>query len=43
MNDTDRVGVEALPLPNTILPFQFKTNCKDTHGSTLVLASAQEE
>jgi hypothetical protein len=35
--------VEALPLPNTPFPFQFKTNHKDTHVSTLVLALAQEE
>ena len=43
MNDTDRVVVEALPLPNTPFPFQSKTNHRDTHGSTLVLALVQEE
>ena len=43
MSDIDRVIVEALPLPNTPFPFQSKTNHRDTHGSTLVLALAQEE
>ena len=43
VNDTDRVVVEALPLPNTPFSFQSKTNNRDTHGSTLVLALAQEE
>jgi hypothetical protein len=32
-----------LPLPNTLFPFQSKTNHRDTHGSILVLALAQEE
>jgi hypothetical protein len=41
VNDTDRVVVEVLPLPNTSFPFQSKTNHGDTHGSTLVLALAQ--
>jgi hypothetical protein len=26
MNDTDKVVVEALPLPNTSFPFKSKTN-----------------
>jgi hypothetical protein len=43
MNDTDRVGVEALLLPNTPFSFQSKTNHRDTTGSILVLALAQEE
>jgi hypothetical protein len=43
INDTDIVVVEALPLPNTPFPFQSKTNHRDTHGSTLILALAQEE
>jgi hypothetical protein len=43
MNDTDRVGVEASPLPNTPFPFQFKTNNRNTLESTLVLVLAQEE
>jgi hypothetical protein len=43
INDTDRVGVEAFPLPNTPFVFQFKTNHRNTHGSTLVLALTQEE
>jgi hypothetical protein len=34
--------VEALPLPNTPFPFQSKTSHRDNHGSTLVLALAQE-
>jgi hypothetical protein len=43
VNDTERVVVEVLPLSNTSFPFQSKTNHGDTHGSTLVLALAQEE
>jgi hypothetical protein len=43
INDTDRVVVEALPLPNTPFPFQSKTKDSNTLGSTLVLALAQEE
>jgi hypothetical protein len=43
INDTVRVGVEALPLPNTTFSFQFKTNHGHTLESTLVLALAQEE
>jgi hypothetical protein len=43
INDTDRVVVEALPLPNTPFPFQSKTNHRDALGNTLVLALAQEE
>jgi hypothetical protein len=38
INDTVRGGVEALPLPYTPFPFQFKTNHRDTLESTLVLA-----
>jgi hypothetical protein len=41
--DTDEYGVEALPLPTTPFPFQFKTKYRNTLGSTLVLALAQEE
>ena len=41
--DTDRVVVEALPLPITPFPFQSKTKHKSTLGNTLVLALAQEE
>jgi hypothetical protein len=43
INDTDRVVVEALPLPITLFPFQSKTKDSNTLGSTLVLALAQEE
>jgi hypothetical protein len=35
--------VEALSLPNTPFPFQSKTNTRNTHGSTLVLALAHKE
>jgi hypothetical protein len=35
--------VEALPLPITPFSFESKTKDKDTLGSTLVLALAQEE
>jgi hypothetical protein len=42
-NDTDEYGVEALHLPITPFPFQSKTKCRNILGSTLVLASAQEE
>jgi hypothetical protein len=41
INDTDKGGVEVLPLPNTPFPFQSKTNHRDTHGSTLVVTLAQ--
>jgi hypothetical protein len=41
--DTDEYGVEALPLPTTPFPFQFKAKYRNTIGSTLVLALAQEE
>jgi hypothetical protein len=43
INDTDRVVVEALPLPKTLFPFQSKTKDRNVLGSTLVLALAQEE
>jgi hypothetical protein len=39
INDTDRVIVEALPLPITLFPFQSKTKDSNTLRSTLVLAS----
>jgi hypothetical protein len=35
--------VESLPLPISLFLFQSKTNHRDTHGSILVLAVAQEE
>jgi hypothetical protein len=35
--------VEALPLPYTPFPFQSKTKYRNTLGSTLVIALAQEE
>jgi hypothetical protein len=41
--DTNRVVVEALPLPSTPFPFQSKTKHRNTLGNTLVLALAQEE
>jgi hypothetical protein len=41
--DTDEYGVEALPLPITSFPFQFKTKYGNTLESTLVLALEQEE
>jgi hypothetical protein len=41
--DSDKVVVEALPLPTTPFPFQSKTNYRNTLGSTLFLALAQEE
>jgi hypothetical protein len=41
--DTDRVVVEALPLPITPFPFQSKTKHRNTLGNTLVLALEQEE
>ena len=40
--DTDKVVVEALPLPTTQFPFQFKTKYRNTLGSTLVLVLEQE-
>jgi hypothetical protein len=43
IGDTDRVIVEAMPLPITPFPIQSKTKHKNTLGSTLVLALAQEE
>jgi hypothetical protein len=41
--DTTEYGVEALPLPTTPFLFHFKTKHRNTLGSTLVLALAQEE
>jgi hypothetical protein len=43
MNDTDRVVVEDLPLPNIPFSFQSMTKDRNTLESTLVLALAQEE
>jgi hypothetical protein len=40
--DTDEYGAEALPLPATSFPFQFKTKYRNTLGRTIVLALAQE-
>jgi hypothetical protein len=40
--DTNEYGAEALSLPTTPFPFQFKTNHRNTLGSTSVLALAQE-
>ena len=36
--DTNEYGAEALPLPTTPFPCQFKTKYRNTLGSTLVLA-----
>ena len=41
--DTNENVVEALPLPTTPFLFQSKTKYRNTLGSTLVLALAQEE
>jgi hypothetical protein len=41
--DTNEYGAEALPLPTTPFPCQFKTKYRNTLGSTLVLALAQKE
>ena len=41
--ETNEYGAEALPLPTTSFPFQFKTKYRNTCGSILVLALAQEE
>jgi hypothetical protein len=41
--DTDKYGAEVLPLRTTSFPFQCKTKDRNTLGSTLVLALAQEE
>jgi hypothetical protein len=41
--DTDDHEAEDLPLPTTSFPFQCKTKYRNTLGSTLVLALAQEE
>jgi hypothetical protein len=41
--DTDKYEAEIVPLPTTLFHFQFKTKYKNTLGSTLVLALAQEE
>jgi hypothetical protein len=38
--DTNRVVVDALPLPITPFPFQSKTKDRNTLRSTLVLALA---
>jgi hypothetical protein len=35
--------VEALPLPSTLFPFQSKIKYRNTPGSIVVLALAQEE
>ena len=43
LNNTIGVEWKALSLPNTPFPFQSKTNMRNTHGNTLVLALAQEE
>jgi hypothetical protein len=41
--DTDKVVVEAFPLPITPFPFQSKIKSRNTLGSTLDLVLAQEE
>jgi hypothetical protein len=41
--DTDKDAVEALPSPTTPFSFQSKTKYRNTLGSTLFLALAQEE
>jgi hypothetical protein len=41
--DTNEYGAEALPSPATSFPFQCKNKYRNTLGSTLVLALAQEE
>ena len=41
--DSDENIVEALPLLTTLFLFQSKTKYRNTLGSTLVLALAQEE
>jgi hypothetical protein len=41
--DTDEDVVEALPLPTTPFPFKSKNKYRNTLGSILVLALAQEE
>jgi hypothetical protein len=43
INDTIRVGVEALPLLDTPFPFQSKTKHRNILENTLVLEFAQEE
>jgi hypothetical protein len=40
---TDEYEAEALHLPITRFPFQFKTKYKNILGSTLVLALAQKK
>ena len=41
--DTDKAVVEALSLPITPFSFQSKIEYRNTHGSILVLALAQEK
>jgi hypothetical protein len=41
--DIDKYGAEALPLPTTPFPFQFKTKYRNTLKSILASALAQEE
>jgi hypothetical protein len=43
VNDTVKVGVEALSLSNTLFPFQFKTKHGGILENTLVLILVQEE